>query len=211
MKRRETQPLILSFLIILVLSGVTVRSQSKISVAQQSDTSWTELTSARGGFTVQIPGNPTESTQNVESISGKIPHRQYTVVLSEAAFLVTYADIPVPINNSRQVTAVLDAARDCFLKETDGTLLTEHEVNIEGYIGREFVIEKPECLIIDRTLLVNQRLYQLVVYLLHKAGSPMSDQELLNSSRFLNSFKLTSSQLRFPSKPSRLISFRKRG
>lgn len=147
---------------------------------------WTPLTSAEGGFRVEMPGEPAREVLTVNTAIGPIELTTFALEERERAFVVSFADYPEEHVRARGPAELLDGARDGAVANLQGRLLTELLIEHEGHPGREFRIEVPGGTATSqvRMFLVENRLYQMVVV------TPREQAFSEDVARFLDSFGL---------------------
>lgn len=130
---------------------------------QQTAVTWKEFSSAAGRFKVALPGNPTETSQTTESRLGKIDRHTFTYVAGFATLIVTYSDFPIALNEPGEIRKFLDHMHEGEVASAQGKLLSMTEIELDGYPGREFVVETPNLRFRMKYFLVGQRFYQIAV------------------------------------------------
>ena len=120
-----------------------------------------------GGFKVQMPGTPKEQmSMRAECRRSRFPPR------IDGAYVVSYADMPIPGNESpAMVQHRLDGSRDGQLANMGGKLVSESKIQLGGkYPGRDIRADIPGKKMYAHTqiFIVDNRLYQLWPL----AGSP---------------------------------------
>jgi hypothetical protein len=148
---------------------------------------WQVYESRTGGYTVWLPGKPTETTS--EAGTGKNKHQMYQAqvkdVLSGLTLLVTYADFSNTIFPDPD--KALDAARDGATQQSGTKLVREDRIALGDHPGRELRLALPSAkgvLFRLRIYLVGQRTYQLMV------GGPEKAVEGASAETFFQSFRL---------------------
>jgi hypothetical protein len=138
---------------------------------------WKEASSPEGKFTVLMPGTPKEQSRTQAGITNHI----FALEVKDGAYMVSYLDVPpgTPANYSLAIQAAAANRQGKGVKESD--------ITIEGHEGKayEFEMGNPKGYAVGRIVLVNNRLYQLLVM---GANISSSDADV---QKFLNSFKLT--------------------
>ena len=163
--------------------------------------SWKSLLSLDGGFSVLLPGKPTRTTQQIESPSGQITQYTYLLSTGVGTYRIAYFDSTVNRNNSKGIKSALDAERDSLLAvDKQRKLLSEREVKVAGYTGREWLIEDGDTIIRSRSFISHRRAYQIGLSVSRnvafKTGKPSADPadltDFYNSTaaKFFDSFKL---------------------
>ncbi len=141
--------------------------------------------SAEGKFSCEFPGSPKEETQSAAGV----PMKMIGIDGGNVAYAVTYADMPIPANESADgIQDRLDGVRDGMLSSLGGKLKSESRIELDGkHPGREIRADLPEGkgTVRARVFFVGTRLYQVMV--IGEKGFAESADTL----RFLNSLKLT--------------------
>jgi hypothetical protein len=132
-------------------------------VACAPELDWRELHWEEGKVKVLLPGKPSKSAREVVLGGEKVVMQMLQTQMSGMAFGVAYAPLP-----PGDPGALLPAARDALLRNIEGTLVTEREVDVRGTgaKGREFtgegVVAGTPMLIAARLVAANGRFYQVV-------------------------------------------------
>ncbi len=131
---------------------------------------WEEFVSQEGRFSVNMPAEPKLNRQEVETAMGKLPIYFYVAETGAGGYMVGYNDFPQYSETAQFVNAILDGARDQVLAaDPNRKLLSEKEIVVEGYVGREWLVADKSLLFRAETFFAKGRLYQLL-YL-----APVSD------------------------------------
>jgi hypothetical protein len=144
-----------------------------------------EITSAAGGYRVQMPGNPREQVK--DSAIGPL-HVQASEE-ADGTYVVGYIDLPYPENEKPEVRAQrLNKLRGAVLDRAKGKLVGDRKITLaDRYPGWELTTESANQQngMRMRIYLVNRRFYQLTVAGTHAfVSAPEADT-------FLASFALT--------------------
>src|SRR5262249_53980571 len=124
---------------------------------------WKEFSSTAGRFKTVFPGDPTETSQAIESGVGKIERHTFTLEAGFASFGVSYSDFPLTLTEPRDVKNFLDHMHEGEVASSQGRLLSMVEIEIDGYPGREFIVETPVSKFRMKYYLVGQRFYQIAI------------------------------------------------
>lgn len=157
---------------------------------------WVTFTSADRTFSIQFPIKPTLHKQKIPSELGDVNMQLLSAKTGdEKGYGVMVMDYPDSANlnsDSKEATAkVFRSSIDGGVHNLeDGKLLSEEDITIDGFPGREFKVEFMEGkgLIIGRAYFVNKRVYML------QAGIPKEDEDSDELNHFLNSFRLLKKQ-----------------
>jgi hypothetical protein len=144
---------------------------------------WVKFVSDEGGFSVLMPGTPTETTETDQSEHG--PYTTHLVTLRQApnVFLIGWVEYDPSFNFNRH--AELEANRDNFINGVKAQLLETRSTTFYGYPAIEFTAENANRVFRSRVFIVGRRPYQLVI------GSPKQIDDSANINRFFNSFKVS--------------------
>ena len=105
--------------------------------------SWKVFSPKGSGFRVQLPDRPKESERTVETPEGAVNISMYSIERDGVAFLVTCFEPPA-VAVAGNPKAVLDEARDAGVKNANGSLEEEKEIEQDGHPGREMTMELPD-------------------------------------------------------------------
>lgn len=159
------------------------RNFSQVRTVQPSvpvtQANWSEFSSRQGGFAVSMPGTPEEKT---ETDSDGSVDRSFTLTQGKTAYYVHYTDIPdVEKLNSDELKQLLDGMPAVFVQGAEGKLVTERNVVINNYPGKEFEFTLNDGTIgRARVYMVKQRLFVIV-------GTSTEPE---NAQKFIESFRL---------------------
>jgi hypothetical protein len=124
---------------------------------------WRELHWEEGKVKVLLPGRPSKSVREVALGGEKVMMQMLQTQMPGMAFGIAFAPLP-----PGDPGVLLPAARDALLRNIEGTLVTEREVEVRGAgaKGREFVgegvVAGTPMLIAARLVAANGRFYQVV-------------------------------------------------
>lgn len=145
------------------MRGVLALVLTAFLAACAPELDWRELHWEEGKVKVLLPGKPSKSAREVVLGGEKVMMQMLQTQISGMAFGVAYAPLP-----PGDPGALLPAARDALLRNIEGTLVTEREIEVRGTgaKGREFtgegVVAGTPMLIAARLVAANGRFYQLV-------------------------------------------------
>ena len=168
----KERPLVILFLLI-VIAG-----------CQRS--TWKELNSSEGGFSILMPGKPSKQTLKMNSAIGLIDFHLLTLEQEDVVYMVGYSDYPDTLVQRSTQDSLLDIACYGAIVNLKGNLVSRRVISIEEYPGREMKIEQAdgETVYLTRLFLVRKRLYQITVLTLIR--KEISEDDI----KFLESFKL---------------------
>jgi hypothetical protein len=169
--------------IALALSLLLAAGLAACSAAPQ------EFKSALGRFSVMTPAELKETTQTVETPGGNLKLHIFVGQEGRTGYFVSYNDHPPELVKRASPENMLDGARDGAVGNIQGNLASESKITLEGYPGREIVIDGTAedgrgLTIRGRLFLVKNRLYQVM------AVTPRGQANTKEIDDFLQSFKL---------------------
>jgi hypothetical protein len=150
---------------------------------------WSTFTTEGDGFSVDMPGEPSASTQQMDSALGELTSHFFQVVEDGGRlYVVSYNDYPAEmasedlnpetvLNEAVEATAQGSEVENVQRIEVQGNPGIEGEINVQGATHIWY-----------RGILVENRLYQLVV------GAPQTEKGEFSDEarRFIDSFTLLS-------------------
>jgi len=166
---------------LLVLSVLAFGAVTTLARAED------KFSSKEGKYTIQFPGQPKESAQEVDTPAGKLKMFITLVeVNKDNGFLVIHNDYAVHPAKEKAQT-VLVAVRDGN-KGPTGKVIEDKEITYGTNMipGRAFLLEKGGVYIRARVYLHGKRLYQILV-----AGKKKEDVTSKGADKFLDSFEIT--------------------
>lgn len=191
--KRIPQSLFLALFVFAISSFAQTQRQQTVP-----EEFWKEFSSTAGRFKVALPGNPTETSKTIESRLGEIRRHTFTLGTDIGAFLISYSDLPVSVTEPGEVNKFLDHAHEGEVAPVQGRLLSMAEIALDGYPGRESIVETPNSTFRVKYYLAGQRIYQIAVSTPN--GPAKNAAEMARSmesivSKFFDSFKITSEPL----------------
>ena len=184
----------------LMLSVASVQAQQPPPAAANPSTvnpeagAWIKLEPGNAGFTVLMPGKPSETGT---ALAGRpdITNHELTVETKLAGYVVTYVDFPEEITDPDAVKTILDSGRDGAVASSKAELTSEKEIKVKQFAGREWLMKLPNGLVATaRAYWVKRRLYQVILI---TSPSANDSPELIKlrqdaGNKFLDSFTLSS-------------------
>jgi hypothetical protein len=172
-------------------SANTQASESELRQTVQVPANLQAFKSEAGNFTVQVPPNLefTKTTREVDSAGG-ISLNIYTGAgEGNCLYDIIYFDYPAEwAADPNASQALLDGARDGWLKEIQGALIEERAVSLRNHPGGEGIVEAENndlpVKIKYRNYLVQNRYYQIAVWI------PKDETFTAEVEAFLRSFAL---------------------
>ncbi|MBD2000207.1 hypothetical protein H6G00_26970 [Leptolyngbya sp. FACHB-541] len=169
---------------VLLLGHATVQPVHAEPTAHIARASWQVFSPSAGGFSVSMPGQPTER------LVQEFLH-MFSVEHDGRIYAVGYAEL-----DQERLNAALQENPDGFwngirrglLQDGEADLTGDRPISLNGYTGREIEYEDADGLTGKvRVFVVNQRLYQVMAVEVAD-GSDIEDSE--EAEAFLESFQL---------------------
>jgi hypothetical protein len=171
-------------IVVVAIGASFMLAGSGTSLIPTAEADWQEFTSTDGNFAVLMPGSPTYEKKSQPTAMGPIDMHMFTIETRQNAYIVMYSDYPEMILKA-PADKVLDGGRDGAVANTKGKLVSDQSLSLDGFPGREFVIEIPgKGLMKLRAYLVRQRLFQVM------AVGTEEKIEHEDTARYLTSFRL---------------------
>jgi serine/threonine-protein kinase len=152
---------------IMVLAGATWFMTSDVRRSLLSSNTvpaaWQEFSSVDGNFAVLMPGTPSYEKKSQSTALGPIDMHMFNLnIRRDAAYMIMYSDYPEIVTKAKP-DDLLDGGRNGALSNTKGKLIGEQNMSLDGFPGREIVIEVPGKGIMKlRAFMVRQRLFQVI-------------------------------------------------
>ena len=145
-------------------------------------TNWSSFSPDQGGFSVLMPFPPTARCITNDTAAGPLVLSQFTAEPSRVvAFSVLQNRFPESMSTSNKQRLFEGGLKGAL--GADGRLLSDAEVKLHGYEGREWKIEqfKGRALITMRVYLVGHQLYQVVCVMPKRQACSRHIQQFLDS------------------------------
>ncbi len=184
----------------VVLGTTPFPATAQMQPAEMETEDWETFVSEAGGFSAAFPGTPTETIEEASLEEGENPGETITnmgdageVSLEredpDSGYFVAYQNLPIVeamrlFMPEEEITAeMLTAARDGMVQ--DNELLSERDIELDGYQGKELEMQIPEGYVKARIYWVNSRVYIVI------GGAPTQEGAISGEiDRFLDSFTL---------------------
>ena len=169
----------------LITVTIIFLAVSMAAVAQTSD--WVRYAPEGKGFSILLPQKPT--LEDDAQPSGRTIHRAYSAdrEIKDSAFLATYWDFP-----STTVFS-LDKLVDSVAPDDRRQIISESNISLDGYAGREIQIWKTisehDYKFQVRTYIIGQRVYMLTCIIPKEADASLAKSK---AAKFFDSFSIRS-------------------
>ena len=176
----------------LLLSIASVGAQQQLPAAVNPEAGlWIKLEPASAGFTVLMPGKPSESTRSLDRPG--VTNHELTLETKLAGYVVTYVEFPEEVTDPADVKTILDSGRDGGVASSKAELTGEKEIKLKQFAGREWLMKLPNGLVVTaRAYWVKRRLYQTILVISPNANDSPEVIKLRQQAgnKFLDSFTL---------------------
>ncbi|MEO8557478.1 MAG: hypothetical protein ABI439_00330 [Rhodospirillales bacterium] len=126
---------------------------------------WVVVAPGDGKYVIQMPGQPKQQTQKINTAAGPADLFQYIVEVSnDEAYISSYIEYSSKVVVARSPQDHLKVAQEGTIKGLPGSkVLVEKETNVGDHPGRVFVLDLGNDSVYTAAIyLVNNRLYQNV-------------------------------------------------
>lgn len=146
---------------------------------------WKTFTSDEGGFSIDMPGEPTPSSQSAETALGDITFYFYQLGDGDAQYAVSYNDYPVDIDQNNTESVLGDAIKGAA---QGNEVKNQKTIEIQGHTAVQGEMTIQETAHVWYTgVLVDRRLYQVIFYAPEDQYTDFTDE----AERFAKSFVIT--------------------
>ena len=144
---------------------------------------WPKFKSTEENFSISLPREPKQERNTRPTPFGN-GHHIYTLDDNRISFTVSYSVFDSAPTQPKDIKRTLDMARDLVAMVTNGKLLTDTDISIDGFPGRLVRIEKNKRTWTLRAYLVKERMYQLMT------TEPKAKEQNAAVTKFFESFQL---------------------
>ncbi|MFQ3587540.1 MAG: hypothetical protein SNJ76_07740 [Fimbriimonadaceae bacterium] len=168
---------------------VLIAIATAASALAQASAPWREYRSREGRFSVQMPALPAENRQDQRTDAGEIAVHMAYATYRGWVFFVAYNDFPMDLGPDSSRRQTIDSAAQGIMRSRDDAKLirrTDFRWQNHPAVDVTFEFGPPDSRgqVVWRGILVENRLYQIMV--LSTNGAP-GEQE---TKRFIDSFRL---------------------
>ena len=178
--------------VFILLSGASIHGQQKQPIVPDNPEAgaWINVAPANEGFTILMPGQASESANELKN---GLKHHLITLETKLAGYVVTYVEFPEEVTEPDAIKDMLDRGREGGIASSKAELISEKEIKLNQFFGREWSLKLPKGLMATaRAYWVRRRLYQTVFVITPNANDSSELIKLRREAgtRFLNSFGL---------------------
>src|SRR5262249_17212728 len=172
-----------SFEVVATPSDTPSQSSSSKAPLKGSSLNWIEFSPQEGGFSIMLPGEPSQRTLSTQTENGQVTSPLFELTKDAFKYCVTYMDYPFSVGENDS-DKLLSMGAEMGITRVGGMVTSNAPISINRYFGREVKGEMQGYLYQCRVYLVGQRLFMLTVWV----SSTETNSE--NATNFLDSFKL---------------------
>lgn len=184
-----------SVFVLILLSFISVLAQQHTTVPATADSAgWVNVAPSKAGFTLLMPGKPTEKVEPVASTPGAENHI-FMLETGPAGYVFSYVQFPEDVTDPTAIAGMLDAGREGSIAATGSKLKSEKQIRLNEHYGREWLLEMPGGFTaLDRSYWVKRRFYQLLFITSPKPNDTRETVELQQelANKFFDSFRVSS-------------------
>lgn len=118
-----------------------------------------------GRFSVLLPSRPTINKEDPTTSAAAGASHVFLWTGSDFAYYISYTDFKPEELKAADISKVLDGARDGGVANSKGKLVNEKKIELDGYPGREILIDlpgEPKTNARARFYLASNRLYAVI-------------------------------------------------
>jgi hypothetical protein len=150
---------------------------------ENTQSGWTVFSPEDGGFSVMLPGKPTQRPLRHNEEAGLKPAPLYEITSGDFKYVVSYMDYPFSAEGAQR-DKLLDMGAEAGIAGAGGKVVSNKPISLGEYPGRDVKGEMKGFVYRARVYLVKQRLHLLIVW----QPSERADSE--NAAKFFDSFKI---------------------
>jgi len=164
-----------------VLLLVAFASLSRPAIAQ----TWKEFKPQGIGYSIEMPGEWTVTSQDVAAAGGTLKAYLATVNMGARSYVTVYVRYPDETLRGTPVKTMLDGVRDGIVGSVKGKLRSEENIVVSNLPARQIIVDVPQDLVlVNRFFLMESTLVQALV------TGPSNVENEANTKRFLDSLKV---------------------
>ncbi|MBE0623665.1 MAG: hypothetical protein IH606_02515 [Burkholderiales bacterium] len=153
-------------------------------VACTPELDWRELSVPGARFAVLLPCKARHEARTLNTAAGALTMTMYACSPKRGTMGVAFTDYSAEGLAANHGRAQLDAARDALLRNIQGSVRSDEEIEVAGLPGRQIYAEGQATVLKARFVVSGSRLYQ-IAYVGIRDDVAMADIDM-----FLSSFKL---------------------
>lgn len=146
------------------------------------------LSNSAKDFTINFPAEPEYSLENTDTDVGVIAMHMYSYALSEdMVYMVMYSDFPDGMMDGQDPQDILSGAKEGLVSDfEDMEVLNNDVISVQGNPGRFYKSKNDDLVVLDKMVLVGNRLYQIMILTYYSDISEIHLQSFVNTFLLLN-------------------------
>jgi len=167
------------FVLRMVISSLLL--SGAVYAAQTHSTS--KFTSKEGAFSVTLPAEPKEKSQDISSKNGPTVLHTFQVEQNEGSilYLVGYSDYQTSLDTANSLVGVINNQ----VESMKGKITSDKMITLDGHSGRSVTIEAEGVIFYSSVYVAGNRLYQVMFGMPKGETMPAGGKEFLDSFRIL--------------------------
>jgi hypothetical protein len=146
------------------LVAIAIAATASTLSAANAQVAWAEYRPPGIGFALDMPGEWTATVQDINTAVGPVKGYMAMVTVGDHAYLSMYIPYPPDRVRGKQVTPILDGARNGAVANVKGTLRGEERVIVGNQPARQLIIDAPNDLVlVQKFFMLDVTLVQAVV------------------------------------------------
>lgn len=171
--------------IVLIVFGVLV-AMAVANYDKLLPHSWKTYAAPDGSFSIEFPGQPTVETKQSPVEGGATRTITMVSVQTTSSTVYTCTYFEDETLSTRSPDDVLESARDGSLNKTQGTVITQSRLTVQGYPALEMQARaRGNSLLDSRMILAGKRLYMVMA-----VATTGQDREAKTVRRVIDSFRI---------------------
>lgn len=167
-----------------------------VLAVNDADAEWKEYAISKGAFAISMPTAPVIENHVIETETGQIDtHIVLAKTGSSVAYAVVYCEYPQDALFCRAPEKYLNTASDQMVRKMNGTLISETDIRLDGFPGREIRMRVPNGILHLKLYAVGKHSYQIYAVALDNNGSYADARKFLASFRLLSEERLPARNL----------------
>ena len=179
-------------LIFLFAAPICLAQTSTAPNSKIDGNKWEEFTLPNGQFVVSMPGKPTSQTIPLNSNGETFVAHILGFDKEDESYAVGYLEFPNRVDDSTKAKSFFDQLADKEVSKVGGKLISQTDIEITGYRGREVTMEVADGFWVDRFYLVGRRIYFISAFAAKtsSAAKEITTEQNALIRKYLESFKL---------------------
>ncbi|HMS40454.1 MAG TPA: hypothetical protein PKE69_09525 [Pyrinomonadaceae bacterium] len=151
--------LFINFAMVFVFTNEVI-SQKKVVNTVQKD-NWKDFVSEEGGYKIRVPLNPKRTVSKIDAAFGKTDMVQNRILTKEYLLTIGFLDFPAEINDDEEKVLRYNNSINSVVAGNGNRLISQKDIELNGYLGREAIIQKGNFNMHFRSFIIQQRFFIL--------------------------------------------------